>query len=674
MLAVFLATAIAVWLVVVSLSWMVIRGPGLVLPSHAAAPAHERKIVVSDEAFGRKVREQFLTGADCAAAIAGLDERTLWSTLRSFDPPFWRTNPNASMLLRQAARLLTGSRSPERVLREVADLLQPHRLADERIRRLSCVAFAGVLEAQPFPREALNTLLHGKQHTDALALLEVWLDFQKPNTPLADLETAKQIMAEVTPNPDPRQDEELAAMIVRLWAHRAPPVADALLFAKKFEKTKSHQRLLLEGARLLAVTDPDELQHRLIQFAPVMARDAGYIASQTGTNLPHALAMAKQMSEKDGDEFLKSYLSHVRRDDPREIAKMADLLTAKEAPKSIAGEIVAGLTQTRDLEGIKAWLSPLDTKAKAELYDTMVGPFRQSDASAARFYLKERPRNVEPNIWAVMGALNALPYKEAMDSLHLAGERTGQFITQLPEEITRNELWRLQREEPDRIPEFLGSLPSALRVRALGAVLDRWNDPGTQTMQEWADATGDPQARSEIHNQSLNNELTHGRLSEISDRLCSLLQNDENGSVYGDVASKAVSLHSSSSSGVAFLARLPEGAVKDKATVSFAKRWSDLDPVPASEWLAQLPPGRTRDLAARELISAVRDDPERALANAAGIQDPQLRFEAARTVLQVWRNGDPAVVSRAISAAGFPMEDLPQLRAMGGLPALEERK
>jgi hypothetical protein len=286
------------------------------------------------------------------------------------------------------------------------------------------------------------------------------------------------------------------------------------------------------------------------------------------------------------------------------------------------------------------------------------------DASSARYYLEKRPREIPPNIWVMKSVLNALPYEEAMQALPLAGELKDQFRTQIPEEISRNRILQLLKEDPDQIPEFLASVPIEIRSRAMDQSLAEWTDPDPQMMQKWIEQVDDPKLRSELENRLLENEIANGNMAEVKERTVQLMNSGAPPEAYREVVEKVLSAEGDSGRASAFLEQLPPGDVRDQTTLTFAKRWAALDPVATSEWVADLPAGRIRDLATRELISAARDDPERALTNAAGIADADLRFTAARSVLRVWRDADPARAEAFVRASGFSPDETAALQAI----------
>lgn len=108
---------------------------------------------------------------------------------------------------------------------------------------------------------------------------------------------------------------------------------------------------------------------------------------------------------------------------------------------------------------------------------------------------------------------------------------------------------------------------------------------------------------------------------------------------------------------VALIGKLPEGELREKTMQALASDWTKSDPIGASEWIAGLPPSRSRDIAASELVKGSHDDPEIALANAAAIQEPALRSQASASVVTRWKNLNPEAIGQLIEASPLPPGD-----------------
>lgn len=104
------------------------------------------------------------------------------------------------------------------------------------------------------------------------------------------------------------------------------------------------------------------------------------------------------------------------------------------------------------------------------------------------------------------------------------------------------------------------------------------------------------------------------------------------------------------SSALSFVRSLPSSPLRDSAILSLAKQWVLRDPLSASDWIVELPPGETRDLALATLVRGTRDDPEAALRNAVGIARADVRVEAASDVVDWWKKYDPQFVTKLIKA------------------------
>ncbi len=182
-------------------------------------------------------------------------------------------------------------------------------------------------------------------------------------------------------------------------------------------------------------------------------------------------------------------------------------------------------------------------------------------------------------------------------------------------------------------------------------------------------AAGDPKLQARIAEPLVRGSIANADLESAEAMAWGLLDNVSEPDALAPVFDRVVRAATSrdSARGAAVVERLPAGEMRDGILPTFTRQWAELDPAAAADWLAEQPAGAGRDRATRELVACSRDDPESALANAAGIADPKLRLQAARSVLQVWRDVDPAQVAGILPGAGFPPEELPMLRALLGL-------
>ncbi len=108
---------------------------------------------------------------------------------------------------------------------------------------------------------------------------------------------------------------------------------------------------------------------------------------------------------------------------------------------------------------------------------------------------------------------------------------------------------------------------------------------------------------------------------------------------------------------ITLLSKLPDGVTKEKTFGDFAKNWAKDDPVSASDWIATLPPSRTRDAAVSELVQASHDDPEVAFQNAAVIADVGIRRKAAISLIDRWKPLNPGAIATLLDASSMTVED-----------------
>jgi hypothetical protein len=104
------------------------------------------------------------------------------------------------------------------------------------------------------------------------------------------------------------------------------------------------------------------------------------------------------------------------------------------------------------------------------------------------------------------------------------------------------------------------------------------------------------------------------------------------------------------SKAAAWLATLPEGAVKSRAASALIDQWAEEDPAAASAWIKALPAGDTRERATIQLISEIsNDDPASALEWARSISSEETRLDQARSVLRHWLQENPHMAMEALT-------------------------
>lgn len=109
------------------------------------------------------------------------------------------------------------------------------------------------------------------------------------------------------------------------------------------------------------------------------------------------------------------------------------------------------------------------------------------------------------------------------------------------------------------------------------------------------------------------------------------------------------------------LNQLPDGPIRAKAIDNLARVWVEAEPMGASEWITQMPPGAVRDAALVRLVQGTRGDAANALVNAAAIGDGAQRLHAAGSVLEFWHTADPDTARRILADAPLPETDKVEL-------------
>ena len=113
---------------------------------------------------------------------------------------------------------------------------------------------------------------------------------------------------------------------------------------------------------------------------------------------------------------------------------------------------------------------------------------------------------------------------------------------------------------------------------------------------------------------------------------------------------------------------LPESGEVQRAAVSeVAENWLRSDSLAASEWITQLPDGKTRDAAAGRVVEQVaRSDHESAFAWATSVSDEGYQTELMHHVLEGWKASDPDAARAALIGADLSTKQREHFDGMFG--------
>lgn len=101
---------------------------------------------------------------------------------------------------------------------------------------------------------------------------------------------------------------------------------------------------------------------------------------------------------------------------------------------------------------------------------------------------------------------------------------------------------------------------------------------------------------------------------------------------------------------------------------NIARNWVSHDSLEASKAIADMQPGRARDVAIRELVNKIRGrEPAAAFDWALGADNVSTRRQLVTESLRSWKDRDPAAAARALRDSGLPDEEINRLRANLGL-------
>lgn len=381
-----------------------------------------------------------------------------------------------------------------------------------------------------------------------------------------------------------------------------------------------------------------------------------------------------KMDEGRKATFLQAYARKAILERPDAIQNVLDAVRVGD----LAGDLrsfVAGAALCTDVGSFQRWIEGLPNAEKASLLDTAYtsafdpsGPFYhvKPDKTFIHSFLEARIKIPPIDSKIVTSCLARLPTLELAESMHVVS-----LLPQADQEAAKHAFYEakvsgLLSDNPSRLSQFI----EGLTPDAQGKI-----GPTAFAMLYGVDPAGALSWWSRIQNPQLKLSMARALFVGSADYLN--VPRSEKERILGPILDSGADATAiaplvtevfsdlgrfSTADGKRLLSKVPDGRLKLEATRTFARQWSEQDPAAASEWMATLPAGEYRDNAVRELVACSRDDPERALMNAHAIQDPALRAAAAKDVIDLWTNIDPASALSFARAAGFTEADLAELR------------
>ncbi|MDQ3624054.1 MAG: hypothetical protein M3463_16475, partial [Verrucomicrobiota bacterium] len=375
--------------------------------------------------------------------------------------------------------------------------------------------------------------------------------------------------------------------------------------------------------------------------------------------IERVMHLAGQLARDQAGRFLAGYVQAAAEASPIELAKFIEAVPAAEIagfpkmeePLSPIGTVCASLLGT-DPRRLERWLADLDPAARAKALDE--GFSRARDHfQGAQFYLDARlgaPSWEPSKIFRAIGAL-------AREDLALATD----YIERLPAEMreeARREAVRARTMElvymaPDRIPEIDTPELAELDAATLQEIAMRRNFLDPEAALRWVARARDPHLRARLEGAI----LAEGKLPlDRVEQLClARLREFSSPELYGKAVMQVVNYHAATNSqrAIAWVGRLPEGALKIEAVGKLAEEWSRLNPDAAGKWIETLAPGPQRDTAISRLVAAISSEPETAFRWAATVDDGAVRREAVARIVSAWKEIDPARVRKLIASSAL---------------------
>jgi len=443
-----------------------------------------------------------------------------------------------------------------------------------------------------------------------------------------DLPTRRLLVAAAMMAADRFDLNDLDALLSRL----PPEIKEQAVFylaaeAKALDPTLALQFVIQQWGKT-----PDKLARcvRQLQLAPAELK-----------------ALCQLLGAEGAAGFVTAYAGQLKGLSSRYSLELAEAISAQDLPPATRLDVLDGLLQAKGSEANR-WLTSLSP--------------RERTAALTQIFTKmytNRERGWTADAWldAAAGCEGLDPHQVTQAILWAAGrsplEKSLAYLQMLPA-AERGEAEKLiypryieskvMGADPNAIMALIDQVPAPFRQSALAAATTNSARFGPEQAWQWYQTTSDPAIKAALEEAILASPDASPVPAETRGRW---LEERLKTGKSTPLLEQAVRFHlmnlaySDHAEALAFVDQLPNAKMHDDAVRQLAQQWSAGNPGAASEWIVQIPPGHTRDLALNELIQASRNLPETGLLNASGIGDPKLRLEAATSVINWWKGRDP---------------------------------
>lgn len=582
---------------------------------------------------------------------------------------FWTESPDAPRLLRRFAAQHRHRHGLAETSLLVLNLLEKRVGDDVAIETLARSALFGCVTTRPTASELRETFARLPDRFRQ-TLVEAYLlqsDIREPGKIFEFTRDLFQTLGEqdVEAKKTGRTDERVLEVTARVLAR-----GNAAMGLRWLMENRAMPGAERAASILLDFTRPENGGERigiLADAAKTFPKIAAQSMIRAGANGAALRAVAQKLPARARSELLIAFAQEASKSDRRALFAFETLAPVDTAPAARA--VIAQSLLRIDPLAANRWLEGM----KPEDYAAVINrTFQNPDAlsidknSLARFYLARVSDNMQPDGANLRIVIELL----AQEKIETAAQTLAAFPRwdeKLKPALFSEFLRRCSADRSSQIDEIISAAPKELRSELTKGALQTLMEQDVEKALEW----WRKEERGSENEKTLFATLAKPKVKIAPRELEALCKN----ALLSGVAPEDVApaIHRMVNDLAAWdtkealraITALPAGSIQEGAVKKLCAQWALLDPILASEWIADMPPGRTRDIAAKELVSGAVDDPERALQVANAISDAAIRSDAIGTIVKAWRRIDSASLIGIIEASDIAADE--KLRALATL-------
>ena len=345
------------------------------------------------------------------------------------------------------------------------------------------------------------------------------------------------------------------------------------------------------------------------------------------------------ISHKDFDSLKALIESQV---DPAVRREYLDHLNLNNAPRNQSFERAIEIYEWMNAQG--------SGRLKQNSLGSIVASMVQSDKERAADFVLQLPFGR-----ARMAALNAMANSLAEQDLHSVVA----FADTLPNEeerraVLQNISHRIREQGVESVVAFFSQHPSPILEKELASgLVEEWAKIDREEAIEWMAQLGSQDVFHNAQSGLINvwaQEDPQGAVAYIENEV-EPKRRDE---AYRRVINQMV--YNDPEAAIAWLTHLPEREVTTEKAIyqQIANTYSDVDPLAASEWIAEMEGGELRDVSVESLVrNIMRAEPDSAFIWANSVEDVMMRKNNQQRTIREWAKQDPDAAYRAVREASI---------------------